>query len=119
MRHIKSARFALARAPRLAAHALLHTELHHFVGNLQVCAAFESLFPTYYLNLLQTNSDVKSRESSRVVGISGGRGAHAAVSRRPPIPLFTIVARTHMFTYNANVLGSIVQGPFSVAPCQR
>jgi hypothetical protein len=30
-------------------------------------------------------------------GISGGRCAHAAVSRRPPIPLSTIVARTHMY----------------------
>jgi hypothetical protein len=45
--------------------------------------------------------------------------APAAVSRRPPIPLDTIVARTHMYTYAANVCDlSIVQGPFSVAPSQ-
>jgi hypothetical protein len=45
--------------------------------------------------------------------------AHAAVSRRPPISLCTIVARTHMYTYAAKVWDvSIVQGPFSVAPCQ-
>jgi hypothetical protein len=45
--------------------------------------------------------------------------AHAAVSRRPPIPLYTIVARTHTYTYAANVWdSSLVQGPFSVAPSQ-
>jgi len=33
---VQRAKFALDRAPRLAAHALLHTELHHFVSNLQV-----------------------------------------------------------------------------------
>jgi hypothetical protein len=46
--------------------------------------------------------------------------AHAAVSRRPPIPLYTIVARTHVYTYAAKVWdSSIVQGAFSVAPRQR
>jgi hypothetical protein len=45
--------------------------------------------------------------------------AHAAVSRRPPISLDTIVARTHMYTYAAKVWDlSIVQGAFSVAPCR-
>jgi hypothetical protein len=45
--------------------------------------------------------------------------AHAAVSRRPPISLDAIVARTHMYTYAANVWDlSLVQGPVSVAPCQ-
>jgi hypothetical protein len=45
--------------------------------------------------------------------------AHEAVSRRPPIALDTVVARTHMYTYAAKVWdSSIVQGPFSVAPCQ-
>ena len=48
-----------------------------------------------------------------------GEIAHEAVSRRPPIPLDTIVARTHTYTYAANVWGlSIVQGLFSVAACQ-
>jgi hypothetical protein len=48
----------------------------------------------------------------------GWETAHAFVSRRPPIPLSTIVARTHMYTHAAPVWGlSIVQGPFSVAPC--
>jgi hypothetical protein len=32
-----------------------------------------------------------------------GRLAHEAVSRRPPISLDTIVARTHMYTYDAKV----------------
>jgi hypothetical protein len=46
--------------------------------------------------------------------------AHAAVSRRPPNSLDTMVARTHMYTYDAQVLDlPIVQGPFSVAPCQN
>jgi hypothetical protein len=46
-------------------------------------------------------------------GISGGR------SLTRPIPLSTIVARTHMYTLAANVWDlSLVQGPFSVAPCQ-
>ena len=51
-----------------------------------------------------------------------GRGweiAHAAVSRRPPIPISRIVARTEGYTHAAKVWDlSIVQGPFSVAPCQ-
>jgi hypothetical protein len=45
--------------------------------------------------------------------------AHAAVSRRPPISLYTIVARTEGYTCTAEVWDlSIVQGAFSVAPCQ-
>jgi hypothetical protein len=45
--------------------------------------------------------------------------AHEAVSRRPPISLHRIVARTHMYTYDAKVWDlSLVQRPFSVAPCQ-
>jgi hypothetical protein len=45
--------------------------------------------------------------------------AHGAVSRRPPISLYTVVARTHMYTYAAKVWDlSIIQGPVSVAPRQ-
>jgi hypothetical protein len=45
--------------------------------------------------------------------------AHEAVSRRPPISLYTIVARTEGYTYAAKVWAlTLVQGPFSVAPCQ-
>jgi hypothetical protein len=45
--------------------------------------------------------------------------AHGAVTRRPPIPLYTMVARTGGYAYDVGVWGlSIVQGPFSVAPCQ-
>jgi hypothetical protein len=63
-------------------------------------------------------SDEKGCESQRG-GFRVGEIAHAAASRRPPIPLSTIVARTNMYTYDANVWGlSIVQGPFSVAPRQ-
>jgi hypothetical protein len=44
-----------------------------------------------------------------------GSWAHAPVSRRPPISLDTIVARTRMYTYAANVWDlSIVQGPSPV-----
>ena len=47
---------------------------------------------------------------------SGREIAHEAVSRRPPISLYTVVARTHMFTYDARVWDlSIIRGPFSVA----
>jgi hypothetical protein len=47
-------------------------------------------------------------------GISGGRSPHEAVSRRPPISLYTIVARTHMYTYDAQVWDlSAAQGPSS------
>jgi hypothetical protein len=45
--------------------------------------------------------------------------AHETVSRRPPISLDTIVARTEGYTRGANVWDLfIVQGPFSIAPCQ-
>jgi hypothetical protein len=41
--------------------------------------------------------------------------AHAAVSRRPPISLSRVVARTHMYTYAPKCWdSSIVQGPVSV-----
>jgi hypothetical protein len=48
------------------------------------------------------------------VGVSGGGSiAHAAVARRPPIPLHTMVPRTTL-VWDL----SIVQGLFSVAPRQ-
>jgi hypothetical protein len=44
-------------------------------------------------------------------------GPRCVLPPRPPIPLDTIVSRTHLCTYAANVWDlSIVQGPFSVAP---
>jgi hypothetical protein len=50
-------------------------------------------------------------------GVSGG--THATVSRRPPISLHTIVPRTGGYAHDVGVWDlSIVQGPFSVAPCQ-
>jgi hypothetical protein len=53
------------------------------------------------------------------LGISGGRGAHEAVTRRPPIPLYTMVPRTGGYAFGVGVWDlSIIQGPFSVAPCQ-
>ena len=41
--------------------------------------------------------------ANRNVWSFGWEVAHAAVSRRPPIPLSRIVAHTHMYTYAANV----------------
>jgi hypothetical protein len=48
----------------------------------------------------------------------GCETAHAAVLRRPPVPLSTSVARAGGYTHAAQLWDlSIVQGPFS-APCQ-
>jgi hypothetical protein len=56
--------------------------------------------------------------ADRTVRDSVGDPAHAAVSPRPPLSLYTIVVRTHMYTFAAKVWDlSIVQGPFPVAPC--
>jgi hypothetical protein len=51
------------------------------------------------------------------IGLLGREIVHAAVSRRPPISLSTIVARTEGYTHTAKVWAvSLVQGPFSVVP---
>jgi hypothetical protein len=56
--------------------------------------------------------------ANRNVRDFGCETAHAAVSRRPPIPLSSIVARTHMYANAAKVWDfSIVQGALSFAPC--
>jgi hypothetical protein len=45
--------------------------------------------------------------------------AHAAVSPRPPNPSYKVAARAEGNTYAAVVwASSVVQGPFSAAPCQ-
>jgi hypothetical protein len=63
------------------------------------------------------HSDGKVR-SNRNGRDFGWEVAYEAVSRRPPIPLDTVVARTHTYTHAARVWDlSIVQGPFLVAPC--
>jgi hypothetical protein len=52
--------------------------------------------------------------ANRNVGDFGWEIAHEAVSRRPLIPLYSIVAYTHMYTYDASVWDlSIVQGHLS------
>jgi hypothetical protein len=59
-----------------------------------------------------------AKVANRNVWDFGWEIAHEAVSRRPPISLDTIVARTHMYTYAAKVWDvslERVQGPFSVA----
>jgi hypothetical protein len=63
------------------------------------------------------SGDGHHKVANRNVWVSGG--AHEAISRRPPIYLVTTVARTEGYTYAAKVWDlSIVQGPFSVAPCR-
>ena len=53
------------------------------------------------------------------VGVSVWEIAHGAVSRCPPISLDKNVARTEGYTNDVGVWDlSIVQGPFSVAPCR-
>jgi hypothetical protein len=68
-----------------------------------------------HLQVLRSDDKVANRNGRDF----GWEIAHEAVSPRPPISLFTIVARTRMYTYDATVLAlRIAQGPFSVAPCQ-
>jgi hypothetical protein len=60
-------------------------------------------------------------QKSRIVtlGILGG-WTLTAVSRRPPISLDTIVARTEGYTHDTPAWDlSLVQGPFSVAPAPK
>ena len=64
-------------------------------------------------------SDEKVAKSERSVSF-GWEIAHVAVSPRPPISLDTSVSRTEGYTHAASVWDlCIVQGPFSVAPCQN
>jgi hypothetical protein len=57
--------------------------------------------------------------ANRDVRDSGWEIAHAAVSRRLPIPLYTMVPRTGGYTYDVAVWDlSIILLPVSVAPCQ-
>jgi hypothetical protein len=56
---------------------------------------------------------------SLTLRIWGGENAQTAVSPRPPISLSRIVARAEGYTYAAKLWAlCLVQGPFSVAPCQ-
>jgi hypothetical protein len=48
-------------------------------------------------------NDSDEKNANRNVGVFGWEIAHEAVSRRPPIPLYTIVARYHMYTHDADV----------------
>jgi hypothetical protein len=59
------------------------------------------------------------KEANRDVGDFGWEIAHAAVTRRPPISLYMMVPRTGGYAHAVGVWElPIVQGPFSVAPCQ-
>ena len=56
---------------------------------------------------------IDQKVANRNVRDFGWERAHEAVSRRPPISLDTVVARTHIYTYDATVWGlCIVHGPF-------
>jgi hypothetical protein len=53
------------------------------------------------------------------LGVSGGRSLMGAVTRRPPVSLDAVVPPTGGYAYDVKVWDlSIVQGPFSVGPCQ-
>jgi hypothetical protein len=54
----------------------------------------------------------------KVANRFGWEIAHEDVSRRPPISLYTIVARTHMYTYAAHVwdLSIMCKGNFLSMP---
>jgi hypothetical protein len=53
------------------------------------------------------------------VGISGGRSLTRPFRDAHRFPLYTIVARSHVYTHAAKFWDlCIVQGPFSTAPCQ-
>jgi hypothetical protein len=67
---------------------------------------------------IQGRTDMQKLRSESYVWDFGWEIAHAAVSRRPLVPLSRIVARTRMYT-NAAIDWdlSTVRGPFSVAPC--
>jgi hypothetical protein len=58
-------------------------------------------------------------ETLRIETCAISGGISRAVTRRPPIHLYTMVPRTGSYAYGVGVLdSSIVQGPVSVAPCQ-
>jgi hypothetical protein len=68
---------------------------------------------------LATRKCYKVLQRIVTIGVSGGRSLTRAVTRRPPLSLDTMVPRTAGYAYDATVWDlSIVQGPFSVAPCQ-
>jgi hypothetical protein len=64
------------------------------------------------------------RERRREVANRGVRGfwvgdRSGAVTRRPPVSLYTVVLRTGCYAHDVEVWDlSVIQGPFSVAPCQ-
>jgi hypothetical protein len=87
-------------------------------GAVCLCAASTHPQPSARDNL---PSPPTAKEKLRIVTFRGfgWEIAHAAVSRRPPISLCTMVPRTGGYTYDVGVWDlSIIQGPFSVAPCQ-
>jgi hypothetical protein len=99
----------LQRGERAVAHHLQHGPRVSGVGSGVVHG---HVAPLLHLQPAMNNAN-------RDVRGFGWEIAHEVVSRRPPISLDTIVARTHMYTYAVEVWDlSIVQGPFSVAPRQ-
>jgi hypothetical protein len=87
-------------------------------GKLHVYIERANLAPVSPLRLLDWST---AMGKLRIRDVCFGREiAHATVSRRPPIPLDTMVPRNEGFTYAAKAWDlSIVQGPFSRAPCQN
>jgi hypothetical protein len=74
----------------------------------------------YYQRMKKSRIVTIGKVANRYVGGFGWEIAHEAVSRRPLIPLDTMVPRTGGYAYDVGVWDlSIVQGPFSVAPAIR
>jgi hypothetical protein len=88
---------------------------HHPQGRWRMCVGTPTLLPALCPPMPRLTATKQLRLVT--VGLSGGESAHAAVSRRPPVSLDTVVARTHMYTYGADVWdSSIVHGPIFRRP---
>jgi hypothetical protein len=80
----------------------------------------------WLLMVASSSADNSTRHTARCVKVAnrdfwdfGWRCAHGAVTRRPPVPLDTMIPHNEGYACDVGVWGlSIVQGPFSVAPCQ-
>jgi hypothetical protein len=88
-------------------------------GSIQIPSEDHELRVRELQRLAQRKVNGDAKVANRNVRDFGWEIAHAAVSRRPPISLYTMVPRTEGYAYDVGVWDlSIVQGPFSVAPCQ-
>jgi hypothetical protein len=93
---------------KAAKEAAEHLRDHHCMDSQSKSALLEEL------QVGQRSAKVANRDFKDF----GWRSLNGAVSRRPPISLYTLVPRTGGYAYDVGVWdSSIVQGPLSVAPC--